>query len=173
MLPVLSSNGIVLRPLVTQDAAAAHRFLSDEEVMRYWSSGPHVHLAETERYIVGNCAGGAYESWAITRKDDFAIGWVNFTQRRSGVHEIGYILARDAWGLGIAHEALRLAITHIFGTLDARRLFADADPDNIASIGLLERLGFTCEGRLRAEWQTHIGVRDSLVFGMLSGEWRG
>jgi hypothetical protein len=25
---------------------------------------------------------------------------------------------------------------------------------------------------LRAEWETHIGVRDSLIFGMLADEWR-
>ncbi len=173
MLPVLSSGRIVLRPLLLEDADAAHRFLSDEEVMRYWSSGPHVDLDETEQYIMGNCDGGSHESWAITQDDDSAIGWVNFTAHRPGVYEIGYILARDAWGQGLAYQALRLAIAHIFDTLDARRIFADTDPENVASIGLLERLGFTCEGRLRAEWQTHIGIRDSLIFGMLSDEWRG
>jgi RimJ/RimL family protein N-acetyltransferase len=34
----------------------------------------------------------------------------------------------------------------------------------------LTRLGFTLEGRLRAEWQTHIGVRDSLIYGLLAEE---
>ncbi len=27
------------------------------------------------------------------------------------------------------------------------------------------------EGRLRAEWQTHIGVRDTLIYAMLRSEW--
>jgi RimJ/RimL family protein N-acetyltransferase len=51
-----------------------------------------------------------------------------------------------------------------------RRIFADTDPDNQPSIALLTRLGFTLEGRLRAEWQTHIGVRDSLIYGLLAEE---
>ncbi|MDP3782205.1 MAG: GNAT family protein, partial [Sphingopyxis sp.] len=42
---------------------------------------------------------------------------------------------------------------------------------NCGSIALLERLGFQYEGRLRGEWETHIGVRDSLIFGLLRDEW--
>ena len=53
-----------------------------------------------------------------------------------------------------------------------RRVFADIDPDNAPSIRLVERLGFTIEGRLRAEWETHIGVRDTLIYGLLRDEWR-
>ena len=53
-----------------------------------------------------------------------------------------------------------------------RRIFADTDPDNAPSIAVVERLGFTLEARLRAEWETHIGVRDSLIFGLLEDEWR-
>ncbi len=55
--------------------------------------------------------------------------------------------------------------------LSARRVMADTDPDNIGSIKLLEKLGFQREGYLREEWETHIGVRDSLIFGLLRNEW--
>ena len=48
---------------------------------------------------------------------------------------------------------------------------ADTDPDNVGSIKLLEKLGFQKEGHLRSEWETHIGVRDSLIFGLLREEW--
>ena len=41
----------------------------------------------------------------------------------------------------------------------------------IESIALLERLGFQYEGRLRGERETHIGVRDSLIYGLLRDEW--
>jgi RimJ/RimL family protein N-acetyltransferase len=52
-------------------------------------------------------------------------------------------------------------------------VFADTDPENAPSIALLERLGFRREGLLRGEWETHIGVRDSLILGLLRDEWRG
>lgn len=54
-----------------------------------------------------------------------------------------------------------------------RRVFADTDPENRASRALLERLGFALEGVLRAEWETHIGVRDTALYGLLAREWRG
>ena len=43
--------------------------------------------------------------------------------------------------------------------------------DNTACIRTFERLGFTLEGRLRATWKTHIGIRDSLIFAMIDGEY--
>ena len=42
----------------------------------------------------------------------------------------------------------------------------------VLPIALLERLGFRREGLLRAEWETHIGVRDSVILGLLRDEWR-
>ena len=42
----------------------------------------------------------------------------------------------------------------------------------VASNRLLEGLGFTLEGRLRGEWETHIGVRDSYIWGLLAAEWK-
>ena len=46
--------------------------------------------------------------------------------------------------------------------------YADIDPENAGSIKLVERLGFKYEGRLRGAWKTHIGVRDTLIYGMLA-----
>ncbi|CAC9895080.1 unnamed protein product [Aureobasidium pullulans] len=43
----------------------------------------------------------------------------------------------------------------------------------VSEIGyLVAPLGFKLEGHLRAEWETHIGVRDSLIFGLLAEEWQ-
>ena len=53
-----------------------------------------------------------------------------------------------------------------------RRVFADTDPENVSSLALLERLGFRREGLLRGEWATHLGVRDSVILGLLRDEWR-
>ena len=171
MLPTLTTNRLVLRPLVPGDARDVHRFLSDAQVMRYWSSGPHADVAETERFIVGNCIGGAYESWAITESGGPAMGWLNLGERRPAVYETGYILGSDYWGRGFAREALSAGLEYVFGTLGARRIFADTDPENAASIRMLEGLGFMREGHLRGEWETHIGIRDSLIFGILENEW--
>ena len=87
--------------------------------------------------------------------------------------EIGYSLARPHWRKGYAREAVSRLLDLLFREEGNRRVFADTDPDNVGSNTLLERLGFVCEGRLRGEWETHIGVRDSFIWGMLAEEWKG
>jgi len=82
------------------------------------------------------------------------------------------MLARAHWGGGIAAEAVGVVIDRIFAE-GQRRVFADTDPDNRPSRALLERLGFRLEGLLRAEWETHIGVRDTTLYGLLADEWKG
>lgn len=157
------------------DAASLHGAFADTELMTWWSSAPDADLAATERRVVANADSEAYPTWAITEAegDDVALGWVVLIPRRDGVREIGYILRRDAWGKGYAQEAAAAAIAYGFGTLGLRRIYADTDPDNARSNRLLDTLGFTQEGRLRAEWETHIGIRDSLIWGLLAEEWRG
>lgn len=173
-LPILMTERLRLRPLRTDDAESLHGAFGDAELMTWWSSGPHATIDQTRDYVRGNSEGTNYPTWAITELggDDRALGWVVFIPRREGVREIGYILRREAWGKGHAREAVAAVIDYGFEALGLRRIFADADPDNEGSNRLLEALGFVREGRLRAEWETHIGVRDSLIWGLLAEEWR-
>lgn len=170
--PTLTTARLVLRQLRADDAAALFPVLSDPEVMIWWSSGPHASLAETADYVKSNATEGqGFDCWAITAGDDIALGWVILIDGKPAVKEIGYILHRDHWGQGIAREAVSRVVDHGFADLKLRRIFADTDPENAGSISLIQRLGFQYEGRLRGEWETHIGVRDSLIFGLLRDEW--
>ncbi len=170
--PSLNTKRLKLRPVRPEDAAALHPVFANEELMTWWSSGPHQSLNETEEYVAGNCKEPHSPTWVITTDgNDQALGWVVLLPRREGLREIGYILHPDYWGKGIALEAVTCVIDHGFSDLKLRKIFADVDPDNSASVGLLKRLGFQQEAHLRAEWETHIGVRDSLIFGLLCSEW--
>jgi ribosomal-protein-alanine N-acetyltransferase len=55
--------------------------------------------------------------------------------------EIGWRLARDAWGQGFASEAARAASGHAFGTLGLAELVAFTTPQNARSRAVMERLG--------------------------------
>lgn len=170
--PVLAGARLVLRPVRVSDAEALFPVLSDGDLMTWWAFGPHQTVAET-RALLENATAGGWRSWAITLAgQDVALGWVNAHLRRANVSEIGYILARHCWGKGLAREAVTLVLDQLLITEGQRRVFADTDPENVHSIGLLTSMGFVQEGHLRAEWETHIGVRDSLIFGLLSDEWR-
>jgi RimJ/RimL family protein N-acetyltransferase len=85
--------------------------------------------------------------------------------------EIGYILARKAWGKGLIHEALSALLTYAVENLKLRRIEADIDPRNQRSARSLERLGFTREGLLRERWVVEGEVSDTALYGLLAREW--
>jgi [ribosomal protein S5]-alanine N-acetyltransferase len=167
---VLETARLRLRPRTVGDAEALFPSLSDAGLMHFWSGPPHASIEETRAEFAQEAVG--WRRWVITRHgDDTAIGVVAAGEKRQGnVSEIGYMLARSHWGSGIAAEAVGAVIDQLFAE-GQRRVFADVDPENRASRGLLERLGFRLEGVLRAEWETHIGVRDTALYGLLSGDW--
>ena len=61
-------------------------------------------------------------------------------------HEIGWRLARAAWGHGYATEAARLALTHGFEVVGLAQIVSFAALDNRASIAVMERIGLTRRG---------------------------
>ena len=67
--------------------------------------------------------------------------------RRSA--EIGYWLGEPFWGRGIATEALRAVTDYAFETFDICRLEAGVFDWNPASARVLEKAGYTLEGRAR------------------------
>jgi len=170
--PIFATERLVLRPLRANDADALHAIYGDAAASIWSSHPPHAHVEETRERIAQTIDDPDWRNWVITLKgDDAAIGTLGAYEKRQGkVIEIGYALVPAHWGRGIASEAVRALVTRLFAEGN-RRVFADTDPENTASNRLLERLGFAREGYLRGEWETHLGVRDSYIWGMLADEW--
>ena len=98
----------------------------------------------------------------VIERDGVVIGKAGFWK----LPEVGYILHPDHWGQGIAGEAVRAAIDHVFATRDLDDLTADVDPDNAASIRLLERLGFVKTGFAERTWNIGWEWKNSLYYGL-------
>ena len=152
------------------DAEALAPALISDDNMRYWSSGALEDVAAVRDYMQWNVHADEVECYAITLREppSHALGWVVLIDRERNSAEIGFILRPDAQGYGYAKEAALAVIRRAFDERKIRRLVADVDPDNRPSIALIESLGFQFEGRARAAWETHIGVRDSLIYGLLA-----
>jgi len=58
-----------------------------------------------------------------------------------GVADLGYRLARAAWGRGYAREAVGRLLDHAFGTVGLERVIAQTRSDNLRSRHLLEVVG--------------------------------
>lgn len=162
-----------LRPRRESDAEALYPTMSNPDCMRYWSRAAFPSLsALRESFSPSETATTTWKTWAITKlNSDTAIGFVAASTKRKGVSEIGYLIAREEAGKGYAREAVGMLVSRLLGEEGQRRVFADVDPENVGSVRLLEALGFKLEGHLRQEWETHIGARDSLIYGLLADEW--
>jgi RimJ/RimL family protein N-acetyltransferase len=176
--PVLTTERLVLRETAAHDVQGAFDMESDPVAMRYWSRPPMQHLSEAQASVERAMRYFAERSglrWSITRAgDDVMIGQCSLFafNEQCGRAEIGYGLDRRHWGQGIMNEALTAVVGFAFGPLGMRRLEADIDPRNIASIRALERLGFAREGLLRERWVVADEISDSVLMGLLAREWR-
>lgn len=176
-IPQLTGDRIVLRPIEDSDLLSLFAIYSDEEVVKYWSSPAMTALAEAEELLVSIRSGFAKRElfeWGVAlRETDELFGTCTLynldVRHRRG--EIGFALRRTHWGRGFASEALSLALSFAFERLDLHRIEADADPENVQSLRLMERHGFKREGYLRERWH-HLGeVRDAVFLGLLRSEW--
>ena len=59
--------------------------------------------------------------------------------------EVGWLLAREAWGHGYATEAARASVEHAWLTTDVPRLISLIAFGNAASVRVAEKIGETFE----------------------------
>lgn len=62
--------------------------------------------------------------------------------------QIGYILNKKYWKMGIMHTCIKEIINYLINELQVRRIEAMIDPRNISSINLVKKLGFFKEDLL-------------------------
>jgi ribosomal-protein-alanine N-acetyltransferase len=87
------------------------------------------------------------------------------------VASLGYGIARECWGRGFASEAARAVVDYAFEGLALERVWARADPLNLASVRVLEKLGMQREGLLRSHVLRRGERADRVYYGILRSEW--
>jgi RimJ/RimL family protein N-acetyltransferase len=135
--------------------ADARRFLEDQEEAR--RAGRELNFAFAEPGDPAEVLGGG------------SLLGIDLEQLRAGV---GYWLAPQARGRGVASRATRLMASWAFDRLGIARLELTCGPDNDASARLAMRCGFSREGVLRSHQPFKGGRRDTVMFGLLPGELR-
>ncbi len=178
-LPTLAAPRLRLRWLEAGDLDDLYRVFSDSDVTRFWSHPAWPDRDEAAIYLEAIQSGfdrGNLFQWGIAlRGDDRIVGTATLygIDHAQGRAELGFALAREHWGRRYAREALTVLFDHAFGALDLRRIEADVDPRNQASLRTLEALGFRREGYLRQRWRVAGELQDSVLMGLLAGDWPG
>lgn len=162
-----------LRPYTLDDVRVLSLTANDREVSRWMTQRfPYPYtVADAREWLSAIVRDDPPVNWAIDYKDAFVggIGIVPQAGESAGVAELGFWLARRAWGRGIATRAVELVCAHAFGERELRRLEANVFAPNVASARVLEKAGFTREGVRTAAFVDRDGeVCDGVLYACLA-----
>lgn len=134
------------------DAPALERYCSRWEVAQFTARIPHPYPPGTaERFIFAARdanASGRDLTLVMTpiRGKREAIGAVSLEGRAQGRLTLGYALAPEAWGKGLASEAVEAMVEAGFAMTDAVEIDASVRIENPTSRRVLEKVGFQFVG---------------------------
>ena len=134
------------------DAAGIHKFCSQWEVARYTARIPHPYPpGSAERFIYASREANASGReltlvMAPIRGKSDAIGSISFESRGADRLALGFALAPEAWGKGLATEAAEAMIDTAFGLTPTVEILASVRVENETSKGVLEKCGFALVG---------------------------
>ncbi len=142
-----------IRSFRAQDTAALARYANNRNVSRNLRDAfPHPYtMAHAETWISFAAQQSTETDFAIASATEL-IGGIGLRLQRD-VHrlsaEVGYWLGEPFWGRGIATALLRAFTEYAFAQFDLVRLYGYVYEWNPASARVMEKVGYTCEGRLQ------------------------
>jgi RimJ/RimL family protein N-acetyltransferase len=139
-------SGVVLRQWTDEDRGPFADLNADPEVMRYFPAP--LGRAESDAAvgrIIGHLEREGFGLWAVDVDGRFA-GYVGLNRTAvdtpMGPHvEVGWRLARWAWGRGVATEAARAAISDGGARFGLAEIYSFTTAGNWRSRAVMERLG--------------------------------
>jgi ribosomal-protein-alanine N-acetyltransferase len=167
----LEGRGVWLRPPQMSDYAAwaQLRALSRDHLRPWEPLWPRDELTRSSfrrrlRHYQREMREDLGYSYFIFGGDDVLVGGVSLSNVRRGVTQsasLGYWLGVPYVRRGLMSAAVTTLVAHAFHTLKLHRVEAASQPDNVASVRVLERCGFSVEGvarqylKINGEWQDH------------------
>ncbi|BDG73658.1 GNAT family N-acetyltransferase [Roseomonas fluvialis] len=154
---IVETARLRLRPFVPADIPAYAAIRADPEVMRHMPGGAAratTAAADAARIVpdfAAQWSAVGYGPWAVTDRATGVLlghGGLRHLPDLGGETEILYLLARSAWGGGLATEVAVAARLAGFGRFALARLVGYAAPGNIASRRVLEKAGLAFEAEV-------------------------
>ncbi|KAL9232672.1 hypothetical protein vseg_007754 [Gypsophila vaccaria] len=142
---------------------------SDDQVTQFLRQDSYTSREQAIEYINNYVMKHTY--YRVICLNNKAIGAISVkllvgNDKCSGV--LGYLLAREYWGRGIATWAVETVVSTIFEErLELERVEALVDVENIGSQKVLEKVGFVKEGVLRKYCILKGKIRDMIMFSYL------
>lgn len=153
MRSTLETARLILRPWRESDLTAFHEYCTDPEVGPNAGWKPHESMQESAA-VLSSFLKKEGERALVLKENGTPIGSIGVMEDRlehagrgRGL-EIGYVLARRYWGLGLMPEAVRRIVRFEFDAESADFLSAAHFPENERSRRVIEKCGFRYEKTL-------------------------
>lgn len=148
--PILHTKRLLLRRWTDEDRIPLAVINSDHDVMRYRFAPLSRQQSDELIDEIESCFDKhGFGLWAVERRQDgqllgFAgLAISNFDAPFCPAIDIGWTLAKDAWGCGYATEAAAASLDFAFGALHLSEIVAHTTSLNEPSQAVMRRLGMT------------------------------
>ena len=144
----LETERLTFREVTLEDDSFVYELLNEPAYLQYIGDKGVRTLADARKYIsVGPQASYARHGFGIWRmalkESDIPVGMCGLLKRDGMEHaDLGYAILGRYQGRGYAREAAVATLAYARNVLKLGTLQAVTAPENPASIGLLEKLGF-------------------------------
>ena len=169
----LRTERLLLRAFQLDDVEDVLAYASDPEVARYLPAPQSYARQDAEEFVARRVLASwdIRPVWALTLNGS-VIGDIEL--RFNAQHEtaeLGYSVAKDHWGQGLASEAARAVVQWGFQERGLAKVFARADARNTNSLRVMEKLGMIREGLLRSHLERRGERIDEVYYAVLRTEW--
>ncbi len=171
--PILYSERLVLRSFNKNDASDLFKLRSDKKVMQFIDRPKAESIKDALEFIHkihDSLKHNNGITWAISLKtNNVLIGTIGFWRIMNEHYraEIGYMLHADFHSRGIMHEAMKPVLDFGFNTMNLHSVEANINPENKASIKLLEKNGFIKEAYFKENYYYNGKFLDTLIYSLL------
>jgi RimJ/RimL family protein N-acetyltransferase len=145
---LIQTGSLTLEPQTAAHAEEMFAVLSDPAIYEYENEPPpslewlRARFTKLESRLSAN-GGEQWLNWVIRLPTSELIGYVQATLHPDGRAAVAYELSGAYWGRGLARQAVQAMISELVGHYRVRSLSSVLKRENLRSMRLLERLGFS------------------------------
>jgi ribosomal-protein-alanine N-acetyltransferase len=149
-MTVMETERLLIEDWQADDWQAFRYIATNPQVMRYIGDGQIWDDERIQQWVkrqMDNRAAFGFTLWKLVEKSNQRlIGFCGLQfLANTGEIEIGWWLAEDCWGKGLATEAAQSVLQYGLDTFQFKRIISIAHPDNQASINIMKKLGMKFE----------------------------
>ena len=174
----IETDRLILRKFKMEDADLMYRnWASDDEVTKYLTWPTHANVNVTRAVLeewIQKYNNQDFYNWAIVLKEiGEPIGNLSVVKydEKTASAAIGWCMGKRWWGQRIMPEAARAVLQYLFEEIGFNRVAAKHDKENPKSGRVMQKIGMTRAGILRASGKNNQGIVDEVYYSILKEEY--